>query len=426
MCLSQEYLLLQARKRKFIPLACSGKCSVSQTAREIGITTRSVSRLKARYRLYGDSIFINGHTGKEYQKKKYSNELRAEICKIYKNKWENTNFSAFRDRLAQFYNINIGITTLTEVLTAKGIVSPKHRGSKKEKKQHLPRKERPCTGELLQLDASEFDWFMTGEMVTLHGSVDDATHEPTGLYFCRNECRLGYSEVLRQTLTEHGKPEAVYIDRHASFVKNSRKKGKTEAERLAYSKEEETHWTEICKQMGTNIILALSPQAKGRVERFWETLQGRLPALLRFLGIDTMEKANAFLPEYIKMYKERFAVPPQDEKSHFKSANMTDDEMEWLLSVKFKKKTHWNGEFIFHGFLFHLEAVRAACRDFTLCLSEKTGIRAFVDGKFYPVTLTEPLTDCIGDPMPQVEKDLIARYLLKSTRNDLFPFEVAV
>ncbi|MBO7583115.1 MAG: ISNCY family transposase [Treponema sp.] len=424
--MSQEYQELQARKRKWIPLACAGKCTIAQAAKEIGITARSVSRLKVRYHTVGANIFINGHTGKAYQRKKFSNKKRLEICSIYKTHWGNTNFATFRDRLEQYHNTKISTPTLTKILNNNNIISPKWRGPKKEKKKHLPRKERPCTGELLQLDASEHDWLMNGEKITLHGAVDDATHEPTGLYFCRNECRLGYSEVLRQTLTLQGKPEAVYIDRHAAFVKNQRKDGKTQEERLAYSKEEQTHWTEICKEMKTDIILALSPEAKGRIERFWETLQGRLPPLLRFLGIDTIEKANAFMPEYIKMYKDRFAVPPQDKKSRFKPTNMTDDELEKLLSVKFKKRTRWNGEFIFHGFLFHLEAARAACQDFTLCLSEKTGIRAFMNGKFYPVTLKEPLTDCAGDPMPQVEKDLIARYLLKSTRDNTCSFGVAV
>lgn len=417
--MSQEYLELQARKRKWIPLACLGKCSIAQASQKIGITNRSVSYLKRRYRLFGNSIFVNGHKGKAYQKKKYSDDLRKEICEIYKTHWNGTNFAAFRERLEQYHGIKIGVITLTKILNKIGIKSPKWRGGK-TKKKHLPRKERPCAGELLQLDASEHDWLMNGQKITLHGAVDDATHAPTGLYFCLNECRLGYSEVLRQTLTMHGKPEAVYIDRHAAFVRNARKKGKTQKELLSYNKEEQTHWTEICKEMGTDIILALSPEAKGRIERFWETLQGRLPPLLRFLGIDTIEKANAFLPKYIEMYKERFSIPPQSKKVRFKPANMGKDELEKLLSVKFKKRTRWNGEFVFHGFLFHLDAPHAACRDFTLCLSEQTGIRAFLGGKFYPVTLEEPLTDCIGDTMPLVEKDLIARYLQKSERVQLF------
>lgn len=420
--MSQEYLQLQARKRKFIPLACIGKYSIAQAAREIGITEYSVSRLKKRYRLFGDTIFTNGHKGKIYQHKKFSDETRFEICNIYKTYWMDTNFATFKERLEQFHNIKISIYTLTKILNNGGIQSPKRHAPKAEKKKHLPRKERPCTGELLQLDASEHDWLMNGEKITLHGAVDDATHEPTGLYFCRNECRLGYSEVLRQTLILQGLPEAVYIDRHAAFVKNGRKKDKTLEERLAYSKEEETHWTTICKEMNTKIILALSAEAKGRIERFWGTLQGRLPQLFRFLGIDTIEKANEFMPTYIQMFKKRFAVPPQKEETHFRSLNMNDDELEMLLAVKFKKRTNWRGEFIFHGYQFHLEAPLVACKDFTLCLSEKTGIRVFMDGKYYPVTLAEPLTDCVGDPMPQVEKDLIARYLLNSMREQRFSF----
>lgn len=420
--MSHEYLALQARKRYWIPLACTGKCTIAQASSKIGITARSVSVLKHRYRLYGNSIFINGHKGKSYNKKKYSDNTRKQICDIYLKYWNGTNFSSFQNRLEEYHSIQIGLITLTKILNNAGIKSPKRHRPKKEKK-HLPRKERPCTGELLQFDASEYDWLMNGEKITLHGAVDDATHEPVGLYFCRNECRLGYSEVFRQILTLQGKPEAVYIDRHASFVKNEQKKDKTFEERLAYSKNEETHWTNICKDLETEIILALSAEAKGRIERFWQTLQGRLPYLLRFLGVNTIEKANAFLPIYLQQYKKRFAIPPVNKQSHYRPVNMNEEELEKMLSVKFFKRTKWNGEFVFHGFLFHLEAERAACRDFTLCLSERTGIRAYMNGKFYPVTLAEPLTDCRGDPMPQVEKDLIARYLLKSTRTQYYSFK---
>lgn len=414
--MSQEYQELQARKRRWIPLACFGKCTIAQAAKEIGITPRSVSRLKARYRSDGIDIFINGHKGKSYQRKKFSDEKRLEICNIYKTYWRSTNFATFRDRLEQYHNIKISTPTLTKILNHNSIISPKWRGPKKEKKRHLPRKERPCAGELLQLDASEHDWLMNGEKITLHGAVDDATHEIVGLYFCANECRLGYSEVMRQTLQNRGIPEAVYIDRHAAFVKNSRKKGKTREERLEYSKEEETHWTSICRELKTKIILALSPQAKGRVERMWQTLQGRLPALMRFLKIRTLEKANDFLSRYVKMYSKRFAVRPQNGESRYRKAKLGAEETEKLLAVKVRKRTNARGEFVFHGFLFRLVAPRAACRDFTLCLSERTGIRALVGGEFRPVSLLEPLVDVVGDQMPLVEKDLAARYLLADTR----------
>lgn len=140
--LSQEYQELQARKRMWIPLACIGKCSISRAAKEIGITARSVSYLKSRYRTNGDSIFTNGHKGKSYQTKKYSDSTRQNICNIYKQHWQGTNFSTFKDRLAVYHGIKIGIITLTQVLNNDGIISPKWHGPKKEKKKHLPRKER--------------------------------------------------------------------------------------------------------------------------------------------------------------------------------------------------------------------------------------------------------------------------------------------
>lgn len=416
----QDYLELQSRKRRWIPLACAGRCTIARAAREIGITPFSVSRLKRRYREIGASAFVNGHLGKSYQRKKFGEEARKNICEIYRKHWNGSNFSAFRERLSQFHGVKIGANTLKKVLEGAGIFSPKRRKTKK-KSPHLPRPERKSEGELLQMDASEYDWLMTGERLTLHGAVDDATHALTGLYLCRSECRLGYSEVMRRTLERHGIPRAVYIDRHAALVKNARKKGKTQEERLEYSREERTHWTEICRELGVEVILALSPEAKGRVERCWQTLQGRLPSLLRFLGIRTMEAANEFLGSYVTMYGERFAVPPSLGAS-FRRVDMGAEEMERLLAVKVRKRTNARGEFVFHGERFRLLSARRACVDFILCLSEKTGIRAFFSGKFHPVELAEPLTDCIGDQMPQVEKDLVRRYMEKSGRLRLFPF----
>lgn len=420
--MSQEYELLQARKRRYIPLCCAGRLTEKQAAEKIGIHPYSVSRLKKRYRLHGDAVFTNAHKGKSYQQKKFSDMVRKEICALYRSYWAGSNFAAFRDRLEQFHHIKICTPTLTDILEADGIYSPRKRWPKKEKKKHSPRKEREHTGELLQFDASEYDWLMNGERITLHGAIDDASHEPVGLWFCRNECRLGYSEVLRQTLTDKGMPEAVYIDRHAAFVKNARKDWKTMEERLEYSREEDTHWTGICDRMKSEIILALSPEAKGRIERLWETLQGRLPQLFRFLGIGSIDEANAFLPEYIRMYRERFAVPPQKTGTRYRPCGMSADELEYLLAVKIPRRTRWNGEFTFHGFTFRLEAVRAACRDFTLCLSEKGGVRAWLDGRYYPVSLVDELTDCVGDTMPQVEKDLVARYLLSDTHRNIYRF----
>lgn len=127
--MSKEYQELQERKRKWIPLACEGKCSIKEAAIKIGITERAVSVLKRRYRVYGDEIFTNGHRGKE-QSKKFSDETRAEICKIYREDYQGVSFNTFRDCLASNHDIKISIVPLTKILNDAGIFSQKQYDSK--------------------------------------------------------------------------------------------------------------------------------------------------------------------------------------------------------------------------------------------------------------------------------------------------------
>lgn len=409
--MTQEGKILQARKRIWIPLCCAGRYTEKQAAERIGIDERSVSRLKKRYRLIGDAAFINGHTGKSLNRK-FTPAVCTVIVSHYRKNWDGANFALFRDMLKTELGIDIAPITLKNILNSAGIHSPKERGPRKTI-IHNPRAERKRAGELIQLDGSEFDWFMTGERCTMHGGIDDATHSIVGLYLCRNECRFGYSEVLRQQLERHGAARAIYIDRHASLVKNARKKSRTLEERLEYSRNESTHWTDICARLDTDIILALSPQAKGRIERLWQTLQGRLPFIFRRYGINTIEKANEFLSSYIDIHNARFSVPAKDASAAWKRPKITQAEIDFLLQVRVEKTTHADGTFVFHSFTFRLDAPRRTCKKFVLCMSERDGVRAYVDGAYYPVSLMDPLTDCVDDAMPQVEKELVAKYCLR-------------
>ena len=178
-----------------------------------------------------------------------------------------------------------------------------------------------------------------------------------------------------------------------------------------------TQWQKTCKELKIELIAAYSPQAKGRIERLWQTLHGRLPFIFRFLKIDTVEKANTFLADFIDGFNARFAVPAQNEAPHWKSPPSADIDFDYLFSVRADKKTRANGSFVYHGYRFNLLAVRAACVRFTLCLSENYGLRAYVGGRYYDVELAEPLCDVVGDQMPIVEKDLIYRYFYADTHS---------
>ena len=115
-------------------------------------------------------------------------------------------------------------TTVYNALSSAGIVSPRARIPVREKKKHLPRDERPNEGDLVQVDGSRHDWFLNGHRLTLHGAIDDATHEIVGLYFCENECLLGYNEIMKQIAARKGGfPRAIYYDRSSIFFTSNRR-----------------------------------------------------------------------------------------------------------------------------------------------------------------------------------------------------------
>ena len=397
-----------------MPMFARGEITERECARLVGITPVSAWRLKNRYLRFGDAAFIHGNTGKTPKNKIYDYEKIAADYALFAG----TPFASFRDACADYLNYESvpSYTTVCNALSAAGIVSPRARIPVREKKKHLPRKERPNEGDLVQIDASLHDWFMNGHKIALHGAVDDATHKIVALYFCENECLLGYYQLLWQILVRTGGllPRAIYSDRSACFFVN---RGSTLEEQLAGSEKAETQWQRTCRELQIELIAAYSPQAKGRIERLWQTLQGRLPFILRFLKIDTVERANAFLADFIGGFNARFAVPAQNEALHWKAPPAADIDFDYLFSVRAEKKTRANGSFIYHGYKFNLLSSRAACVSFTLCLSENYGLRAYVGGRYYDVKLAEPLCDVVGDQMPIVEKDLIYRYFYADTHS---------
>lgn len=411
-------LRVQQLKMKYIPLCVAGKISIRDCARRIGITPQSVCRLKNKYKTYGIACFIHGNTGRASNKKKYDHEF---IVNFYLEKWNGSPFAGYRDQLEEVAHIPAAYTTVCRILKNNGIISPKARETVRVKKAHLPRKEREREGELVQMDASPYDWFMTGEKITAHGAIDDATHKIAALHFCANECKLGYDQTLYNIYRKHGGlPRAVYIDRSSCFFAIDKSTEKiTIEEQLEGIRKKETQWQEACRQFKIDIIIALSPQAKGRIERLWQTLQGRLPFIFRFYGIKTVEAANEFIDGFIEGFNLKFAVPAQKPEILYRPPPK-DVDVERLLSVRKKCTSKGDGSFLCYGYEFNLLAPFPARRKFELCLSERHGLRAYLDNTYYPVELCEPITDCVGDTMPIVVKDLIHRSMSADSRSRTF------
>lgn len=412
-----NYQALQRRKAYYIPLVAAGTLSIRKCAKLLNLSSQSVFVLKHKFLQKGQAAFVNGHKGLVYQKKKYSDELRSQIVHLYREHWPDSPFSTFCESLALYHGLAVPYHVVRQVLCDAGIKPPRS-WSTKEKQQHKPRDERPREGELVQMDGSCHDWFMNGQYETIHGGIDDATHKITGLYMCLNECRLGYNEVLRQTWTRYGVPAAYYVDRHSSFVASKRKRGRSITERLEFSKNESTHFNDLCRDLNIDVILALSAQGKGRIERLWQTLQGKLPFIFRYLGICSIDAANEFLRSWVDLFNRRFEISARDPVKAWREVPSWFD-LDYRLSVKFSCRSDSAGYFIFHECDFRLVAPQRAFRHFELCLSEAFGLRAYMDGRWYPVELAEGLLqDVRGDKMPLVEKDLISRYLLSDLHSE--------
>ena len=404
-----EYQQKQLRKSIYIPLCCRGEITNLQAAQKIGIAPRNVLKLKNRYKQIGDAAFKRpSHPGYH---RKYNTDFEKLIINLYHKYYEGAPFAAFWRGLRDIENISIPLPSLRKIMKRNGVSGREYRH--KVIVKHESRVERPSTGELLQMDASKHDWFLNGTYTNLHGAIDDATHTVTGLYFCDNECRLGYNEVLKQTFQNYGIMEAVYIDRHSSFVSTPRHK--TLEERLQYEKASKTHFNDLCNKLNIEVILALSAEGKGRIERLWGTLQDNLPYIFRRLGISDNQRANEFLKDWLPKFNAEFAIKARSPISRWHKLP-PHFNIDYHLSIKVQKKTDSYGVFLFHDHYFELNCPRRCHVKFTLCLSESFGLKGFYEGKFYPVSLCDVLSGSSSSySMPMVEQDLIARYLL----NDL-------
>jgi hypothetical protein len=205
----------------------------------------------------------------------------------------------------------------------------------------------PAEGMLLQIDASPFHWLgPSGPRWSLCGAVDDATSEPVAAIFREQEDAAGYMEVLRQVVIRKGIPAAVYRDRHLIFEVSKRIRSTLEED---FAGEPfPTQVGRLFAELGVESIPAYSPQAKGRVERFWGTVQKRLPFELHLEGIQTMDEANAYLPTYLERHRAQFAEAPRSPESAYVPID-ADTDLDRLFCFKYQRKVAGDNTIHFGG-----------------------------------------------------------------------------
>jgi hypothetical protein len=221
-------------------------------------------------------------------------------------KYHDLNVCHLQELLAQDEQITVGRSTLDRLLKQAGVRKP----VKVSPPVHRRRRERRAAeGTLLQIDGSPFAWLEgRAAKACLIGAIDDATGKVLFLHFRPTEDQLGYLLLLQTVAQRYGLPVSIYHDRHTILRSPKRP---TLDEELA-GQTPMSQLQRVMAELGIESIAAYSPQAKGRIERLWSTLQDRLTKELRLANITTLEQANAFLPAFIERYNQRFAKPPRD------------------------------------------------------------------------------------------------------------------
>lgn len=387
----------------------TGKFTLTQAAASTGYSSRYLWELKRKYLVQGMAIFDKKYKGPPVNKT--SEFIKQRIVSIYLSKYQDVNFKYFTDCLRDYENIQISYPTLRNIMSEFGIESPEAHKPKKKKIVHRQRFKRQNEGDLIQIDGTPFAWFYKfgdNKRYALHGSIDDATGKLTGLYMTENECLYGYLEILRQTLTRYGIPREIYSDRAAIFcVTPKNKKNLTVWEELAGIHDKKTQWQRILSELQINQILAWSPQAKGKVERMWQTLQGQLPQYFFLNKVDSVEKANRILHNYIEEFNSKYATE-LDTENYYRSFELNLDD---VLCARISRKTDSSGVFSFHSYKWQIMGCnRVACRNFELCISEK-GIYANLDNEYYPVEILEDILAGIDETMPVVLQNIVYRYM---------------
>jgi transposase len=283
---------------------CDERITNREAAAALHLTVRQVQRLKARYH-EGGAVGLLHRGGGQPSPRRVAAAVREQIVQLMTTTYAGFNDAHLTEKLREVHGLAVSRPIVRRIRRAEG------RPATRSRRAPAQRRRRPreaAAGSLVQVDGSSCAWLQgRGPTMTLLGAIDDATGAVLALHFRPTEDLHGYATLFHQIFTTHGLPLALYGDRLNVFVRNDRHW--TLAEELQ-GRQQPTHLGRILQDLGVGYIAAHSPQAKGRIERLWQTLQDRLVSELRLRGIATLRAANAFLPTFRADFNRRFSVAP--------------------------------------------------------------------------------------------------------------------
>ena len=298
----------ETRRPGLVQAALAGTITTAAGAHALKMSLRQFRRLKVRYRAEGVRGLVHRRRGQP-SGRGLDVEIRDRVVELVQTTYRDFNDCHATEKLREREGLPVSRSTVRRLRRARG-VPPKRRRRPPQHRARRPR--RPTMGSLVLIDGSEFDWLGTGTDLLLLGAIDDATSTVVALHFRPAEDLHGYLTLLGRLAARGGLPVTLYGDRLGVFVRND---AHWSLEEELQGAQHPTHFGQVLQDLGIGYIAAHSPEAKGRIERLWETLQDRLVAELRLHGITTVAAAEVFLPTYLADHNRQFAQPPAETPS---------------------------------------------------------------------------------------------------------------
>ncbi len=340
----------EARTLHIIHQALDKKISQVEAAAIIGLSDRQIRRLVKRVRAEGDDGICHRGRGKA-SNHRISQRVKEKSLKLFRERYMDFNLVHATEKLDELHGIALSDETLRLWLNEAEIPYKKRRARKhrrwRERKAHF--------GELVQIDGSHHDWFEgRGPACVFMGYIDDATGTVYGRFY-EYEGTMPAMDSMKRYIKRYGIPQSVYLDKHTTY----KSWAEPTVEEQLNGQKPMSHFEKSLAELVIAVIHANSPQAKGRVERLFKTLQDRLVKEMRLVGIKSVEEANEFLRIYLPKYNRQFRKKAAFEADLHRPAPHSR-ELDRILCIKEERTVRNDFTVLHNGTLYQIEEVTRA------------------------------------------------------------------
>ena len=344
----------------------------------LSLSVRQIKRLLKAYRHKGAAGLVSKHRGRKGNNR-LSEEVKKRALNLLKTKYRGFGPTLAHEKLVEKEKLKLSDESVRQLMIAEDLW--KARKAKKETVHQL-RERRACFGELVQIDGSPHDWFEgRADPCVLLVFIDDATGKLVQLLFVESESFFSYCQAAEGYFKRCGKPVAFYSDKNSIFRVNVPSVGSGDAL---------TQFGRAMLELDIEIICANTPQAKGRVERVIQTLQDRLPKEMRLRGIHSQEAGNAYLPEFIQDFNQRFREEPRSDVNAHRPLTAKED-LARILTWQETRSLSKNLTLQFYKTVYQIQTKRPSYAlrkaQVTVCLDAQEQFTILYNGKSLPYAI---------------------------------------